>query len=80
MLSNAGLGKEFWAETVSTACCLVNRSPSTAIEGKTPKEVWFDTPTDYSRLRIFGHSAYAHVNESKLEPRAKKCIFLGLWI
>jgi hypothetical protein len=40
MLSNAGLGKEFWAEAVNTACLLVNRSPTTSIECKTPEEVW----------------------------------------
>ena len=39
MLSNAGLSKDFWAEAVSTACFLVNRSPSTAIEFKTLQEV-----------------------------------------
>ncbi|KAG9458369.1 hypothetical protein H6P81_002877 [Aristolochia fimbriata] len=39
MLSNAGLGNDFWAEATGMACYLVNRSPSTAIECKTPKEV-----------------------------------------
>ena len=77
MLSNAELGKEFWAEAVSTVCYLVNRSPSTAIECKTPFEVWSGHKADYSMLRVFGCPAYAHVNEGKLEPRAKKCIFLG---
>jgi hypothetical protein len=28
-------------------------------------------------LRNFGSSAYAHVDNGKLEPRAVKCIFLG---
>ena len=28
-------------------------------------------------MRIFGCSAYYHVTESKLDPRAKKAIFLG---
>ena len=77
MLSNAGLSKDFWAEEVSTACFLVNRSPSTAIEFKTPEEVWSGKPADYSNLRIFGCPAYMHVSEGKLEPRARKCIFLG---
>ncbi|KAL5768311.1 hypothetical protein ACOSQ2_015094 [Xanthoceras sorbifolium] len=76
MLSNAGLSKDFWAEAISTACFLVNRSPSTAIEFKTPEEVWSGKPADYSNLRIFGCPAYMHVSEGKLEPRAKKCIFL----
>ena len=77
MISNAGLGKEFWAEAVNTATLLVNRSPCTAIECKTPEEVWSSKPVDYSNLKVFGCPAYAHVNEGKLEPRAKKCIFLG---
>eukprot|EP00253_Pinus_taeda_P021493 PITA_21493 len=38
MLSGAGLGQEFWAEAVDTACYLVNRSPSSALEDKTPQE------------------------------------------
>ena len=37
MLSGAGLGQEFWAEAVDTACYLVNRSPSSALEDKTPQ-------------------------------------------
>lgn len=39
MLSHAGLGKEFWAEAINTACHLVNRSPNTAFKCKTPEEV-----------------------------------------
>jgi len=56
---------------------LVNRSPSTAIDCKTPYEVWFGTPADYSILKTFGCPAYCHVNDGKLEPRSKKYIFLG---
>ncbi|KAG8501303.1 hypothetical protein CXB51_003446 [Gossypium anomalum] len=39
MLSNANLLKSFWAEAAFTACFLINRSPSIAIEKKTPQEV-----------------------------------------
>jgi Integrase core domain len=77
MLSHAGLGKEFWTEVINTACHLVNRSPNTGIKCKTPEEIWSGKPADYSNLRVFYCPAYTHVNESKLEPRAKKCIFLG---
>ncbi|WVZ86727.1 hypothetical protein U9M48_033466 [Paspalum notatum var. saurae] len=38
MLSNAGLKKRFWAEAVSTACYLINRSPSITLDKKTPIE------------------------------------------
>jgi hypothetical protein len=34
MLSNSSLSKCFWAEAASTACYLINRSPSIAIDKK----------------------------------------------
>ncbi|KAJ4967885.1 hypothetical protein NE237_014586 [Protea cynaroides] len=77
MLSNSGLEKDFWSEAVNTACYLVNCSPSTAIECKTPNEVWSGKPSDYSNLKVFGCPAYYHVKDGKLEPRAKKSIFVG---
>ncbi|KAG8474805.1 hypothetical protein CXB51_031510 [Gossypium anomalum] len=77
MLSNANLPKSFWVEAASTTCFLINRSPSVAIEKKTPQEVWSGNPANYSDLKIFGCPAYAHVNNGKLEPRSIKCVFLG---
>ncbi|WVZ79960.1 hypothetical protein U9M48_027482, partial [Paspalum notatum var. saurae] len=71
MLSNAGMGGQFWAKAANTACHLINRSPSNAIDKKTPWRY------DYSRLKVFGCLAYAHVDNGKLEPRAAKYIFLG---
>ena len=78
MLSQANLGKEFWAETVTYASHIINHLPAAANEGKTPLEVWFGSPaTNYDSLHIFGCPAYYHVKDSKLDPRAKKAIFLG---
>ena len=73
MLSNAGLHRRFWA---STACYLINRSPSIAIEKKTPIEVWSGSPADYSELRVFGCTAYAHVDNGKLELELLSASFL----
>ena len=79
MLPNVGLGKQFWAEAVVYASHLINRLPSSAIGGKTPLEKWFGKPaTDYDSLHVFGCTAYYHVKESKLDPRAKKAIFMGI--
>ncbi|KAG8496232.1 hypothetical protein CXB51_009224 [Gossypium anomalum] len=64
MLSNANLPKSFWAEAASTACFLINRSLSVAIEKKTPQE-------------SFGCPTYAYVDNGKLELRSIKCVFLG---
>ena len=61
------------------ACHLINRLPSTAIGGKTPLEKWFGKPaTDYDSLHVFGSTVYYHVKESKLDPRAKKALFMGI--
>ena len=79
MLSNAGLGKQFWAEAVMYASHLINRLPSAAVNGKTPLEVWSKKPAnDYDTLRVFGSTAYYHVKESKLDPRAKTALFMGV--
>ena len=40
MLFHSRLPKTLWAEALCTACYLINRCPSTAIELKTPYEVW----------------------------------------
>jgi transposase InsO family protein len=77
MLSNARMSKCFWTEATNTACYLINRSPFIPLNKKTPIEVWSGTPADYSRLKVFGYTAYAHVDNEKLEPRAVKCLFLG---
>ena len=54
-----------------------NRSPATAIDCKSPFEVWSRKPADYTRSRIFGCPSYYHVSEEKLEPRSKKGLFMG---
>ena len=79
MLSNAGLGKQFWTEAVMYASHLINRLPSAALNSKTPLEVWSEKPiNDYDTLHVFGSTAYYHVKESKLDLRAKKTLFMGV--
>ncbi|GJR15633.1 retrovirus-related pol polyprotein from transposon TNT 1-94 [Tanacetum coccineum] len=77
LLIQSGLPDSFWAEATVTAAYLINRSPSTALEKKTPMDLWSGHPANYEMLRIFGCVAYSHVNQGKLKPRAIKCIFLG---
>ena len=60
-----------------TTCYLVNRIASSAIDFKTPEELWFGKSSNYEHHRIFGCTAYVHQSEEKLEPRSIKCIFLG---
>ncbi|RDY13066.1 hypothetical protein CR513_02052, partial [Mucuna pruriens] len=43
-------------------------------------EVWNGKPADYSSLRVFGCPVYVMYNSqerTKLDPKSRKCIFLG---
>ncbi|KAH9685484.1 hypothetical protein KPL70_013981 [Citrus sinensis] len=80
MLRTAGLPNSFWAEAAKTACYIVNRSPSTAIGLKTGMKMWTGKPTDYSYLHAFGCPVYVMYNaqeRTKLDPKSRRCIFLG---
>ncbi|KAH9703868.1 hypothetical protein KPL70_011252 [Citrus sinensis] len=77
MLFNANLSKYFWVEAVNIDAYLINRSPSSALDFKTPQEVWSGKPPNLSNLRVFGCPTYAHISQGKLEPRAVKRYFIG---
>lgn len=69
--------KIFLGEAVNTAAYIINRSPSIALNFKTPQELWFGKTPKLNHMRIFGYAAYAHTRQDKLDPRAEKCMFLG---
>jgi hypothetical protein len=80
MLSGVGLGQELCAEAVGTACYLVNKSPPSTLDDKTPQEVWTGKKPSLTHLKVFGCDAYVHVpkeNMSKLDKKFEKCIFIG---
>ena len=80
MLADSELPKSFWAEALSTAVYLHNRSPTKAVEGKTPYEAIYAEKPKVGHLRVFGCAAYLHISKDerrKLNAKAQKCIFLG---
>lgn len=77
MLLVVGVPKGFYGEAAKITCYMINRCPSTALNFKTPQEIWTGKAPSLIHLKVFGCSAYAHVRQDKLEPRAKKFIFLG---
>jgi hypothetical protein len=80
ILSGVRLGKVFWEEEVGTTCYLVNRSPLSTLDEKTPQEVWTGKKPSLTHLKVFGCEAYVHVpkeNMSKLYKNDEKCIFIG---
>ncbi|KAK4395819.1 Retrovirus-related Pol polyprotein from transposon TNT 1-94 [Sesamum angolense] len=73
----SGLAKSFWGEALLTAAYLINRSPSVPLLGKVPEHVWSGKNVNLSSLRVFGCYAFVFQNNDKLEPHAKKCVFIG---
>ena len=77
MLFSSGLGKKLWGKAASTAVHLMNKCPSSSINGDTPDFRWYGKHSSYSELKIFGCKAFAHVKQGKLDPRALMCVMLG---
>ena len=78
MLSD--MSRVFWAEALSTAVYLRNRSPTSALKGKTPFEAREGKKPNVSHLKSFGCTCYAHIpkdERKKLDSKSKKCILLG---
>ena len=48
MLLQDKMSKVIWAKAVHTDYHIVNQSPASAIDFKTPNEVWSGEPTNYS--------------------------------
>ncbi|KAK2965746.1 hypothetical protein RJ640_003284 [Escallonia rubra] len=73
--------KPFWADAISTACFLINRMPSTVLNGDVPYNVLFPTkPLFPVEPRIFGSTCFVRdvrPHLTKLDPKALKCVFLG---
>ena len=80
MLNGVGLGQEFQAIAVDTACNLKNRSPTSTLVDKTPHEVWSIKNPFIAHLIFFGCDAFMNVpkkKRSKMDNQEEKCIFVA---
>ena len=80
MRLHVGLPLQFWAEAVDTVVYLINRGPSSSLDGIIPEEEWTGKKVNYSFLKTFGCEAFVHIdkeNRTKLEEKSKKCTFIG---
>jgi hypothetical protein len=48
----------YWGEAVMTAVHLLNRSPTKALDGKTPYDAWHGRKPAVSHLHVFGCLAF----------------------
>lgn len=80
MLNDAQLPKKFWAEAISTAAYIVNRSPSRSLDLVTPEEAWSKQKPNLQHLKVFGSRAMYHIPKQKrrkFDVKSKEGIFFG---
>ncbi|WVZ70672.1 LOW QUALITY PROTEIN: hypothetical protein U9M48_019315 [Paspalum notatum var. saurae] len=69
----------FRGEAVATVVYILNRSPTKALNGKTPYEAWHGRKPAVSHLRVFGCLAFVkelgHIG--KLDDRSTPGVFIG---
>lgn len=76
----ANLPIEFWGECILTAGYLMNRTPTTILQGKTSYEIIFGHPPIYNHIKTFGCLCFASKiprDRNKFAARSRKCIFVG---
>jgi len=76
----ANLPLEFWEECVLAAAYLINRTPSSILNGKTPYEFLFNTQPMYDNIKSFGCLCYVYKyqrQKDKFTSRSWRCIFVG---
>ena len=79
MLETLGLSKEWWGETILTACHIVNKDPTKDKE-ITPFEEWEKKKLNLSYLCTWGCLTKVNVpnnKKRKLEPKTVDCVFFG---
>ncbi|KAI0923982.1 hypothetical protein AcV5_010529 [Taiwanofungus camphoratus] len=80
MLAEAKLPLSFWGECLASMVHVWNCLPTSAVKGATPFELWFKRKPDVSHLRVWGCTAYVHIQKdqrSALGPHMQKCVFIG---
>ena len=80
MLADSRLPQKFWAEALSTAVYLRNRSSTSTVPRMTPLEAWSGEKPSVRNLRAFGCTAYSHIpkdERKKLNPKQEGAYVLG---
>lgn len=81
MILNSKLTKNFWSEAALTAVYLINRSPTSALDGELPATLWYKETPNLKKLRVFGCVAFLkipkEISGGKFDSRSKRCFMLG---
>ncbi|KAI3753423.1 hypothetical protein L2E82_25475 [Cichorium intybus] len=79
LLFQSGLPLNLWGETILTATFLINRTPTSVLNGKSPFEMVYKVEPNFEFLRVFGCLCFATKlnNSDKFSSRSEKCVLIG---
>jgi hypothetical protein len=80
MMKESGLAMAFWGEPLAALIHVWNHCPTGSLDNATPYKLWNGHKPDVSHLRVWGCTAYVHVQKDKcpaLRPHYEKCVFIG---
>ena len=63
MRLHVGFPLQFWVDVVDTDVYLINRGPSSSLDGGIPEEAWIGKKVNYFLLNPFGCQAFSHINK-----------------
>jgi transposase InsO family protein len=80
LLYHSKLPKSFWSYALLHATFIINRVPTPVLGNMSPYQKFYDQLPDINSFKVFGSLCYASTltaHRSKLDPRARKSVFLG---
>src|SRR3954470_12483895 len=80
MLQESKLPNCFCGDCLATLVHIWNMSPTSTVKNATPYELWFKKKPNVSHLRVWGCTAYVHIQRDKrgsLGSHMEKCVFVG---
>lgn len=79
LMFQGGIPLYLWTECVLTAVYLINRLPSSVLNGKSPCELVYSVEPSLSHLRSFGCLCFSKVLNchDKFASKSEKCVFIG---
>ena len=79
LMFQGGIPLRFWTDCVLTAAYLINRLPSSVLNGKSPYHMIYNSSPNLSLIRMFGCLCFATILNShdKLTSRSEKCVMMG---
>jgi transposase InsO family protein len=80
MLKESRLPPSFLGQAVAAYVHIWNRCSTTSLTSKTPYELWHRKTPDVSHLRVWGCTAYVHIQKDKrtgIGSHMEKCVFIG---